>query len=74
MSKPRRCRDCMFFDLPQGQRAYNGNRYRCTWDFKPMPLPDCITKHYGYNAVPPRSYIGPNDGTECPTFARAEGR
>jgi hypothetical protein len=68
--KPRRCRDCVFFDLPEGERAYEHRRYKCTWEFTPQVLPDCITLAYGFVAVPHRNYVGPNDGKNCPTFAR----
>jgi hypothetical protein len=72
--KPRRCRDCCFFGLPEGERAYEARRYPCKWEFSPQPLPDSITRAYGFQAVPSRALVGPNNGVACPTFVRAPGR
>lgn len=66
------CRNCQFLGVTPnaaGKRVVRkGYAYPCTVPVEMPPLPDSITKAYGFHWPPSRSHVEPDDGANCPTF------
>lgn len=67
----RKCRTCRWLAIPAGERIYRARAYSCNWPMPEMPLPDSITRYYGYRPHP-RIRIEPDDGKNCPTWEKRD--
>jgi len=65
------CKTCMHLRVPPDQAGRRvvraGSAYTCTVEVPAPPLPDSITRCYGFRPFD-RSYMRGGDGTECPTW------
>lgn len=73
MSKPHICRTCRFLDVPPDKlgriKPRADKTYRCLATQPELPpLPLSITQSYGFHWPPSRSYVSPDQDTECPVW------
>ena len=63
------CRTCAYLTLGASQKGFRkGYAYKCGWTARPSALPDSITSAYGFSRDFSQRYMGPDEGTECPTW------
>ena len=68
----RRCGTCRFLHVPpdkSGQRVVRPYRgYECRFVVPAQPLPDSVTRVYGYRTPTQELWMEPTDGTKCPVW------
>lgn len=68
------CKTCKWLVVPRdaaGRRYVKQlGAYRCFFPVVAQPLPDSVTKAYGYRAPSPTQYMAPSDGAACPTYEK----
>lgn len=64
------CGSCHFasFERSKSGRVLRGQAGDCTYTPQLPPLPDSITKAYGFNPELSKQGIWPDDGTHCPVY------
>lgn len=69
--KEQSSRNCKFLDVAPNNAGrivpLRTHTYRCLApDPQLPPMPDAITRSYGFKATFSRCYMSPDDGKECP--------
>ncbi len=66
------CRTCKWLNVEPNKAGRRVARkditYPCTVPIEKPRLPDSV-RQYARHWPPPRSYMGPNDGQDCPCYA-----
>lgn len=70
MTKPvRSCRTCIYWEKPASIPATSGRMFACSAPLPVLAFPDCITKHYSFRDLLPRSYMERDDGKRCAAWS-----
>jgi hypothetical protein len=64
------CRTCKHMDVPLTasglRRIRKDGAYRCSVAIPKLPLPDCVTKAYGFSIY--KGHVLPEWGENCPLW------
>ena len=65
------CKTCKFAEMqrtPSGRVSQRAGQ--CTYQVVMPPLPDSITRAWGFKTEFSKKYIWPNDGEKCPVYEK----